>query len=198
MTPFDKAPELAYSSDPHRRAKCANANPKRTKSLRSGEIQHLRKISAHFLPSRQRLVRKLESKAPARGLNIPLIVLLTQQLGYADKALPRDLVYGMGIVGEIETTNSIAPRNTPATTNLGHMECSLRIRNGSGIKSLSNARGPILKNKRRGRSMGGFRKGWLSELNPVTNSDRRDDGIFPSVLHRGTTRLARTEISIGR
>ena len=132
------------------------------------------KIRTRFLPSRQRLVRKLESKAPARALNIPRIMLLTQQLGYYDKDLPRDLVYGMGIFWGIETTNSLAPRNTPAKTNLRHMTSSIRIRNGPTIKALSNARDRIPQNKRRRLSMGEFRANWISELKPVTNFDRRN------------------------
>ena len=74
-------------------------------------------------------------------------MLLTKQLGYSDKALPRGLVYGVGIVGEIETTNPRAPRNAPATTRMGHMESSLLIRNGSIAKALSKAIGPIVKKK---------------------------------------------------
>ena len=120
MSPFNKAIELSYSSDFHFRAKFANQNPKSAKSIRHGVIQHLRKISIQLLPSRQRLVRKLEPKAPARAINIPLIMMLTKHLGYSDKALPRDLVYGMGIIGKIDSANSLAPRNTPATTSMEH------------------------------------------------------------------------------
>ena len=97
--PFGKSLELAYSSDFHCRTEFANGNTKSATSLRRGERQHLREIRTHLLPARQRLVRKLESKAPEITLSIPLIMLLAQQLGYSDKALPRDRVYGGGIVG---------------------------------------------------------------------------------------------------
>ena len=81
------------------------------------------------------------------ALNMPLLMLLTKQLGYSDKALPRDLVYGMVIAGEIETTNSPAPRNAPETTRVGHMKSSLLIRNGSIIKALSKAIDAIMEMK---------------------------------------------------
>ena len=81
------------------------------------------------------------------GLNIPPIILPTKQLGYSDKALQRDLVYGMGVVGEIETANSTAPRNAPATTSMENMKSSLRIRNGSIIKALSKAIDAIMEMK---------------------------------------------------
>ena len=106
-------------------------------------------------------------------------MLRSQKFGYPDKALPRDLAYGMGVAGAIETTNPLAPRIAPETTNLGRAKSSLRVRNGSIGNALLNARDPILKNKRRRRSMEEFHKGWLSELNPVTNFDRRIDVLPP-------------------
>ena len=140
MSTFDKAIEIAYSSNARCLGEFAIERPKSTKSSRHRAIQRPREISTHFLPARQRLVRKIDTKAPARSLNIPLIALLTKQLFYSTKALPRDLVYGRGIVGGIETTNSLVPRNAPATANLERLKSSLRVRNGSIIKSLSKAR----------------------------------------------------------
>ena len=177
--PFDTSIELGYSSDFHFRGKFANRNPKSAKSTRRWAIRRRGEISTRFLPARQRLVRKHEPKAPARPIHIPLIILLTKQLGYSDKALPRDLVYGMGIAGEIENTNSLAPMNTPATTSMEHMESVLLIRNGSIIKSLSKAIGPILKKKRWGIPLEVFRNGWISELKPATNFDRRNAVLSP-------------------
>ena len=109
MSPFYKALRSAYHPGTHLRVKSTNANPKKTSAPRHGASQKLRTLSVRLQPARRRLTRKLKPKAPDRSLNIPLIVILTTYINYTDKVLPRDLVYGVGIAWEIETTNSISP-----------------------------------------------------------------------------------------
>ena len=85
----------------------------------------------------------------------------------------------MGIIGKIDSANPLAPRNTLATTSMEHAKQNLRVRNGSIIKALSKASGPILKQKRWGLSVEESHKGWLSELKPVTYFDRYNAVISP-------------------
>ena len=132
-----------------------------------------------MLPARQRLSLKLEHKAPARAINIPLIMLLARHLGYADETLSLDLVYGVGIIGKIDSDNSLSPRDTSATTIMELAKQNLRVGNGSILKALSNASDPVLKQKRLGHSVEESRRVWLSELKPVTKFDWRNSAPPP-------------------
>ena len=145
MKPFDKALNLAFEPEVHRMVHQSNKHPRRVKNLRHGVIQHLRKLSRQLQPAKATLTRKLESKAPACSLNIPLIMFLTKSLNYSDVNLPRDLIYGMGITGKIETTNSIAKRETLASTSIESAKQSLRGRNESIITDLLKTKDPTLK-----------------------------------------------------
>ena len=100
MSPFGQAFKLDFPTDTHRRVRFTNELPKLTKCLRRQVILRLRKLSNLMCPARLRLTRLLQSKkAPARTLNKPLIMLLVDKLDFPDKQLPRDLAYGMRIVG---------------------------------------------------------------------------------------------------
>ena len=85
MSPFDKALKLAFPPDTHRRVRFTNEHPKLTKCLRRRVIVRLRKLSNRLHAARSRLTHKLPTKAPARLLNIPLIMLLVDKLDYPDK-----------------------------------------------------------------------------------------------------------------
>ena len=113
-----------------------------------------------MLTARLRHARKLPPKAHAISLNIPLIMLLVDELGYPRKHLSRDLVYGMGIVGGIETTNSLATMDIPDTTNLGRVENSLSERNRPILKALDMANNmPLKESDGASRSMNSTRGG---------------------------------------
>ena len=72
---------------------------------------------------------------------------MAKHLGYADKTLSRDLVYGVAIIGEIDSDSSVAPRNTSAPTIMEHAIQNFRVGNGSILKALSKASDPVLKQK---------------------------------------------------
>ena len=177
MIPFGKDPKLALTSGTHRLVKFTNERPKLTKCLRRRVIQQLRKLSGQLVTARLRLSRKLPPKAPARSLNIQLIILIMGELGYPDKQLSRDLVYGAGIVGGMETTNSLATRTIPAATKLGRVENILAPRHRSILKALANAKNLNLKRKRRVLSIEEFRNGWLSEPVPVAEFYRHNAAL---------------------
>ena len=80
--------------------------------MRRKVVQHVRKISRRLQPARSLLTRRLDAKAPACSLNIPLIAFLTKELNYPDATLARDLTYGMHVSGGIEPTNTLVPRAT--------------------------------------------------------------------------------------
>ena len=106
-------------------------------------------------------------------------MMLTRELGYSDKKLPRGLVYGMGISGKIEAANSLARRQTPASTNMETIKHHLDERNRNIIEDLSRTRDQTLKQKRWGLSIEEFHKMRLSEPIPITDYDRE---IRPSRL----------------
>ena len=147
MIPFDKALKLAFTSDTHRRAKFTNERPKLTKRLRRRAIARLMKLSSQLLTARLRLTRKQRPKAHARSLNIPLILLLAREPNYAGKNLARDLVYGLGIVGKMEKTNSLALRDIPASINLERTKTTRPARNRPIAKAPTKARNQTLKHQ---------------------------------------------------
>ena len=147
MNPFDKALDLAIEPAVHRSVEFANRNPDKIKTLRHRVIKRLRTLSRQLQPAKSLLTRKLNPKAPACSLNIPLIMMLTSELGYSDGKLPRDLVYGMGISGKIEATNSLAQRETQASTNMESTKHNLNERNRNIIEALSRTKGQTLKQK---------------------------------------------------
>ena len=74
-------------------------------------------------------------------------MLITKNPGYTDNALPRDLFYGIGIAGEIETTNATTPSDIPATTNLGRIKRNLAAMNDDTLKAHPQAKDHVLKQK---------------------------------------------------
>ena len=140
MCTFDKAIGLAFTSDARRRVIFANEYHKMAKRARPLVSQHLTKLGGHLSTARLRPSRKLPPNAPSRSLNIPLIMLLTDRLDYTGEKFARDLVYGMGIVGRMGTTNFLASRYIPATTNMEQAKTTLPPRNRSAPKSLPMAK----------------------------------------------------------
>ena len=147
MNPFDRALDLAFEPAVHRSVEFANRNPDRIKALRRRAIKRLREMSRRLQPAKSLLTRKLNTKAPSCSLSIPLIMMITRELGYSDVNRPRDLVYGMGISGKIEATNSLAQRDTPASTDMESIEHDLNERNRKIAKSLPQAKDQSLKQK---------------------------------------------------
>ena len=148
MSPLDKALKLAFTKDTHHRVRFANERPKLTKYLRRRVILRLRKLSSRLRTARLRLTRVLLSKAPARSLNIPLIMLLVDRLGYPAKQLPRDLVYGMGMVGEMEMANSLATRTIPSAINFETLLSNLKDTNKTIPTNLKRSKDAEFTSKR--------------------------------------------------
>ena len=179
MSPFDKALGLAFTPDTHRRVKFTNEHTKLAKCLRRRAILQLRTLSEQLAPARQGLARKLSPTAPARELNLPLITVLVRELNYPDKRLPRDLVQGMSIVGNMEPTNSLATRTISASTNLTQLKQNLSANNKVILDHLAQARNAKLTEKCWELSLEEFRKGWLSEPVPVSDFDRSNTVLSP-------------------
>ena len=74
-------------------------------------------------------------------------MMLVRELEYPDTKLPRDLVYGMGISGKIESSNSLAQRNTPASTSMESIKNNLAANNRKIIETLTKAKDTTLKQK---------------------------------------------------
>ena len=74
-------------------------------------------------------------------------MLLVDKLDFPDKQLPRDLVYGMGIVEEMETTNSLATRTTPSTTNAETLVANLESTNKTILTNLQKSKSSDLTKK---------------------------------------------------
>ena len=72
-------------------------------------------------------------------------MFLTQSRKYSDSNLPRDLAYGAGATGIVDPTNSLAPRETLASTDLGSVYHSLRKRDESTVNDLMKAKDTTLK-----------------------------------------------------
>ena len=155
MSPFGETRKSYFSPDTHCRGKFTNERPKWAKCLRRRVILKLRKLSAQLLKARLRLARELPPKAHSRSLNIPLIMLIVDAVGYPGKQQSRDLVYGIGIVGG-GATNSLDTRAIPDTTNLERVKNSLSARNRSILKALEMAKNLTLKRKRWGLSADEF------------------------------------------
>lgn len=108
-SPFDKALDMAFPPEVRHRVIFTTNIPKRTKSLRRWIIHHIGKLSARMQPSRLLLPLKLESRAPSRPLDIPLIMRPARCLWYPDTSLPRDLVYGAGLSGKSDRRIPLIP-----------------------------------------------------------------------------------------
>ena len=100
-------------------------------------------------------------------------------MGLPGKSLQRDILYGVSIIGKIDTANPLALRNASDTTGMGHAKQNTRARNGPVAKSIPKAADPVARQGRWGLSVEDPRKGWASSLDHVAAFGRLDAAISP-------------------
>ena len=112
------------------------SSPEGVSALRASVSVHLAHLGRFMEPFRLRGVARLPSSAPNRHLNLPLLHLLINVFGYADRALCADLSEGMYICGRIPLSPTLVPRVTPAKRSDARLYAGLADRNRRIVRAV--------------------------------------------------------------
>ena len=110
MDPFDIALEEAIPQQFKYIAYKCTWQPGEVLQQRERAVAELKDVSRKLKPLGGKWKEKLPEGSPARQLNLPLIQLLCKTFEYPDVNLPRDLAWGMPIVGTIPEARALQAR----------------------------------------------------------------------------------------
>ena len=100
---------------------CLN-NTEKVIGCRTSALEFAKQVDKDLTPLRERCSECLPQKSPAGGIHFPLIKFLAYKFGFEDKALVKDLSFGMPIVGDVKLVGTLTERLKHASMTLVAME----------------------------------------------------------------------------
>ena len=143
-------------------------SPDEVITRRTDSMRAFADISSRLEPIRARWVNCLLPDSPARGINFPLMHLISVSLDYPDEKFVAELAAGMPIVGHVTSSNVLVRRRRAARSSIESWKKMIPTRNKMNAERVDRSRWSVLSNECRERTLAEIDAGWLSRPTPIS------------------------------